>query len=84
MNIKYQKLAKIIFDNVGGYSNIINVTHCITRLRFNLKDNSLANTQLLSNTDGIISIMNVGSQYQIIIGTEVSDVYHCVKKILNL
>ena len=52
MASKYDGLARIIIQNVGGKSNIISVAHCITRLRFKLKDESKANKEVLESTDG--------------------------------
>ena len=54
MASKYDGLARIIIQNVGGKSNIISLTHCITRLRFKLKDESKAQTDVLKDTDGIV------------------------------
>lgn len=51
MASKYDGLARIIIQNVGGKSNINSITHCVTRLRFNLADESKANTDLLKETD---------------------------------
>ncbi len=75
---KYDGLARIIIQNVGGKSNIISLTHCITRLRFKLKDESKANTDILKNTDGIVTVIQSGGQYQVVIGNHVPDVYHTV------
>lgn len=55
MASKYDALSRIIIQNVGGKSNINAVTHCITRLRFTLKDESKANTEVLNSTDGIVT-----------------------------
>src|SRR5699024_2742685 len=63
MASKYDGLARIIIQNVGGKSNIISLTHCITRLRFKLKDESKANTEILKNTDGIVTVIQSGGQY---------------------
>nr|WP_314465038.1 PTS glucose/sucrose transporter subunit IIB [uncultured Clostridium sp.] len=57
MASKYDGLARIIIQNVGGKSNVISLTHCITRLRFKLRDESKANTEILKNTDGIVTVM---------------------------
>jgi beta-glucoside PTS system EIICBA component len=81
MASKYDRLAKIIIQNVGGKSNVISLTHCITRLRFKLKDESKANTDFLKSTDGIVTVMKAGGQYQIVIGNQVSDVYNAVNAI---
>ncbi|GAU77403.1 beta-glucoside-specific PTS transporter subunit IIABC [Fusibacter sp. 3D3] len=81
MASKYDALAKIIINNVGGKSNVISVTHCITRLRFKLKDERKANTDLLKGTDGIVTVMQSGGQYQVVIGNHVPDVYEVVTKL---
>lgn len=78
MASKYDGLARIIIQNVGGKDNIISLTHCITRLRFVLKDESKAQTEILKDTDGIASVIQKGGQYQIVIGNEVGDVYDAV------
>lgn len=78
MASKYDGLARIIIQNVGGRDNIISLTHCITRLRFKLKDESKANTDVLRATDGIVTVMQAGGQYQIVIGNHVPDVYAVV------
>lgn len=75
---KYDGLARIIIQNVGGKSNIVSLTHCITRLRFKLKDESKANTDILKNTDGVVTVIQSGGQYQVVIGNHVPDVYATV------
>lgn len=57
MPSKYDGLARIIIQNVGGKSNINSVAHCVTRLRFKLKDESKANKDVLESTDGVIKVM---------------------------
>lgn len=78
MASKYDGLAKIIVQNVGGKSNIISLTHCVTRLRFKLKDESKANTDVLKNTDGVVTVIKSGGQYQVVIGNHVPDVFKVV------
>ena len=75
MASKYDALSRIILQNVGGKANINTVTHCITRLRFNLKDDAKANTDVLTNTEGIVTVMQSGGQYQVVIGNHVPDVF---------
>ena len=75
---KYDGLAKIIIKNIGGRDNVISLTHCITRLRFKLKNESIAHTELLKNTDGIVTVMQSAGQYQIVIGNHVPDVYAAI------
>ena len=75
---KYEGLAKEIVENIGGAANVNSLTHCITRLRFKLKDESIANTEVLKNMDGVITVMQSGGQYQVVIGNHVPDVYEAV------
>lgn len=70
-----QQLAKTILRAVGGEKNIISFTHCATRLRFNLKDAQSADTEKLKSTAGIMGVVNKGGQYQVIIGSDVPNVY---------
>ena len=81
MPSKYDGLARIIIQNVGGKSNINSVAHCITRLRFKLKDESKANKEVLEATDGVIKVMQSGGQYQVVIGNNVNDVYDAVLEV---
>ncbi|WP_339282685.1 beta-glucoside-specific PTS transporter subunit IIABC [Paenibacillus sp. FSL R5-0486] len=70
-----QQLSKDILKLVGGEENIDQVTHCMTRLRFNLNDNNLADRTTLKNTPGVMGVTENGGQFQVIIGSEVSEVY---------
>ncbi|TCP67320.1 beta-glucoside-specific PTS transporter subunit IIABC [Baia soyae] len=76
--MKYDQLAKDILKNVGGKENINSLAHCVTRLRFQLKDESRANTEVLKSMDGVITVMQSGGQYQVVIGNHVPDVYKAV------
>jgi PTS system beta-glucosides-specific IIC component len=78
MASKYDGLARIIIQNVGGKANITGIKHCVTRLRFNLKDESKAQTDILKDTDGIVTVIQAGGQYQVVIGNHVPDVYDAV------
>lgn len=73
--MKYEQLAKDIIHNIGGRENVNSLTHCITRLRFKLKDESKANTDVLKNMDGVVTVIQSGGQYQVVIGNHVPDVY---------
>lgn len=79
--MNYSELGKTILENIGGEKNVSNVTHCATRLRFNLRDDQLPNTDTLKDTPGIMGVVNKGGQYQVIIGSDVGNVY---KEITNL
>lgn len=80
----YKQLAKTILELVGGEGNISGLTHCATRLRFNLKDEKKANTAQLKNTKGIMGVVSNGGQYQIIIGSDVGSVYKEIMELVDL
>ncbi|WP_303973235.1 PTS transporter subunit EIIC [Streptococcus merionis] len=77
----YEQLAKDILTHVGGPENVNSLVHCATRLRFVLKDTDKANKEELEKLD-IISVMQGGGQYQVVIGTHVSNVYEQVMSLL--
>ncbi|RII32268.1 PTS beta-glucoside transporter subunit EIIBCA [Clostridium chromiireducens] len=79
----YKQLSKDIIKNVGGVENVSSLTHCATRLRFNLKDDSKAATDILKNTKGVMGVVNKGGQYQVIIGSDVANVYAEINKIAS-
>jgi len=81
---KYHELAEEIVKNVGGKENINSLTHCITRLRFKLKDESIAKDEVLKNMDGVVTVMKSGGQYQVVIGNHVPAVYEEVVAIAGL
>ena len=82
--MNYENLAKSILEKIGGKENVSNLTHCATRLRFNLKDNKKAKTSEIKNINGVMGVVDKGGQYQVIIGNDVNHVYKEVVKIANL
>lgn len=80
----YETLAQEIVKNIGSSDNVISLTHCITRLRFKLKDESIAKDEVLKNLDGVVTVMKSGGQYQVVIGNAVADVYAQVLPLLHL
>lgn len=80
----YKKLAEEILQNVGGSDNISGLTHCATRLRFNLKDEGKAKTDVLKGTKGVMGVVSSGGQYQVIIGSDVASVYRPLTEMANL
>lgn len=70
-----RKSLEEIIQNVGGKANIANATHCMTRLRLVLKDESLENKENLEKIEGVIKVVNAGGQVQIVIGQQVGKVY---------
>lgn len=79
-----KELAENIIDLVGGKSNISSLTHCATRLRFVLKDESKAQTESLKNLAGVMGIAQSGGQYQIVIGPDVPNVYKEIVELADL
>lgn len=70
-----RQLAKKILDAVGGRENIVNATHCMTRLRLNLKDTTVPSDEEIRKIPGVLGVNRNGDQYQVIIGPSVSKVY---------
>ncbi len=80
----YTDLATDIVAHVGGKENISSLKHCVTRLRFGLKDESKANTDYLKARDGVVTVVQAGGQYQVVIGNHVPDVYAAVQKVAGI
>ncbi|EGO5240903.1 beta-glucoside-specific PTS transporter subunit IIABC [Enterococcus faecalis] len=78
----YQAIAKEILKDVGGKDNIVDVTHCYTRLRFVLRDTKQANKEALLQTEGVISVVESGGQYQVVLGNKVAHVYNVLEPLL--
>ena len=81
--VNYDQLGKDIVKNVGGVSNVENVIHCITRVRFYLKDDNKANDDVIKNMNGVLDVAKAGGQYQVVIGPAVNDVFDAVVKALG-
>lgn len=77
----YDALAKFILDHVGGSENVVSLRHCVTRLRFALKDEGRADTEALKNHEWIIDVIQKGGQYQVVIGNDVEDAFDAVMKL---
>lgn len=73
--IDYRSLAESIVEKVGGEHNIAGATHCATRLRLNLKDDSKADKAAVEKLPGVITVMEAGGQFQVVIGNNVPLVY---------
>lgn len=82
--MSYAKLAKDILKSVGGEENVSSLGHCATRLRFKLKNKALANKSETQNLPGVITVVESGGQYQVVIGNTVGDVYKEILKISKL
>ncbi len=73
--MKYQETIKGILEGIGGEANIESLTHCITRLRFVLRDDSKADMEAIKKVTGVVSCVNKSGQFQVVIGTHVREVY---------
>lgn len=82
--VDYSQLAQNVVKAVGGKENIVNVANCMTRLRFVLKDDTIPNKEEVSAIKGVKGVMNQGGQYQVIIGTEVSEVIKDVRNVAGI
>ena len=70
--------AKQILKLVGGKNNVENLVHCATRLRFTLKDESKADKAALEALPDVLSVVQSGGQYQVVIGPQVADYYDII------
>ena len=80
----YPQLAKDIVALVGGEENVESLAHCVTRLRFKLKDESIAKTDEIVALKGVLQVMKASGQYQVVIGTDVGQVYDEIGKQTNI
>ena len=74
----FDATAADIIAGIGGPDNVRSVLHCITRVRFYLKDESVADDEAVTDLDGVIDVVKSGGQYQVVIGPDVVDVYDAV------
>ena len=79
----YENIAKQILQHIGGKENVVTLIHCMTRLRFTLKDESIAEDEAIKKTKGVVGVMKKAGQYQIIIGNDVGNVYNELCKLGN-
>lgn len=78
--MNYEELGKNIVSLVGGTDNIINLTHCMTRLRFILKDHTKADDEAIKNLNGVIGVIYSGDQYMVILGKNLLPVFEAISK----
>ncbi|MGG5317981.1 beta-glucoside-specific PTS transporter subunit IIABC [Enterococcus sp. AZ072] len=76
----YREVGRNVLQHVGGKENVVSLTHCATRLRFELKDKKKADTKALEKTSGVISVVDSGGQYQVVIGNEVQTAFKEIQK----
>ena len=79
----YESVAKKILQRVGGKENVVSLVHCMTRLRFTLKDESIVDDEAVKKTKGVMGVMKKAGQYQIIIGNDVANVFAELNKLGN-
>lgn len=77
----YSVTAKELIKKLGGEKNVDSLTHCMTRLRFVLKDESGIDDKAVENIPGVMGIMKKGGQYQVIIGNNVAKCYSEINKL---
>jgi PTS system beta-glucosides-specific IIC component len=82
--MSYNSFAKDVVKLVGGEQNISSLVHCATRLRFKLKDRTKADKPALQNLDGVLSVVESGGQFQVVVGSHVPEVYKEITKIANV
>jgi beta-glucoside PTS system EIICBA component len=82
--MKYENESKKIIELIGGKKNIANLVHCATRLRFSLIDSSKANKKEIEELPYVLSVVNSGGQYQVVIGSAVSDYYATIQQLTGL
>jgi PTS system beta-glucosides-specific IIC component len=75
---KYDQVAQDVLRGVGGEGNVASVTHCATRLRFQLKDREKADKAAVEGTKGVITVVEAGGQFQVVIGNTVANVYESI------
>ena len=75
----YQKLGNDIIQCIGGIENIKQLTHCATRLRFEFYDKSKVDVKKIESLSGVISVVDKGGQFQVVIGNEVQSVFKAIK-----
>lgn len=79
-----EKTAQEIIDGVGGKENIKDVSHCFTRLRLVLRDDSKADKDFVSTVEGVIQVVIAGGQFQVVLGAKVTSVYDAMLATLGI
>jgi PTS system beta-glucosides-specific IIC component len=83
-SVDYRSLAVDVLDKVGGETNVASLTHCATRLRFKLKDPAKADKAAVERLSGVITVMEAGGQFQVVVGNNVSIAYAEIGQISKL
>lgn len=77
--MNYKEMAQNIISDVGGKENVRSLNHCYTRLRFSLKNETRAQTKVIEDLDGVLSVVQSGGEYQVVIGPEVNGVFKAIQ-----
>lgn len=80
----YKQTASEIVEKIGGKENIKSLTHCVTRLRFRLKDESKADEAAIKKIKGVLNVVKSGGQFQVVIGNEVTGVFEAVQELTGI
>lgn len=81
--MKYKNLAEQILENVGGKENVNSLVHCVTRLRFQVKDDARVNVEKINKIDGVLKLIVSGGQHQVVIGNHVPEVFKAVNEVMG-
>lgn len=84
MSINVKDVSMKLVELVGGVDNISSVTHCTTRMRFNLKNKALAKTELIKKLDGVLGVADQSGQYQVILGENMFPIFDEISKTYSL
>ena len=82
--VDYAALAPQLLNDIGGEENISSMTHCATRMRFVLKDESKASNEAVTKLDGVVTVVRAGGQYQVVIGNDVPLLYEELIRLTDL
>ena len=84
MAIDYKITANELVKELGGNENIVNVTHCATRLRFILNDEGIVDSDKVKRIQGVITTVQASGQYQVVIGNHVKDAFDFVMELVDV
>ena len=77
----YRKTGLEVLEAVGGKDNVAMLTHCATRLRFEFRDKGKVDRDRVEEIPGVISVVDKGGQFQVVIGNEVQTAFRAIREI---
>ena len=83
MSKEFSAVARSVVEKLGGANNVVALTHCMTRLRFVLKDEAKIDAAAIKGVKGVMGVVHNGDQCQVIIGNNVAAAYKEVMKLCN-